>query len=237
MEESKLELMIQGHEIWLEKSKVDGEDIELALMYGHNMRQDGIADANRLKAFNYHPDGSKFDLNLIPDKNRYLLKFKADNEGSYTTIVDMGSTILSKTKDGFMKGPRSQFKDVIYAGAYHQMAKILSPVGSNGGFNGRVMHGILETVPVTPWCPAGQEIELQVFYEGKPLAGEDIKAISKIEGKEMSLVKTDEQGIARIPVTRDGEWMFLVRHRDPTKKVSEEFDETIFVSTLVMEAR
>ena len=81
MEESKMELMMQGHEIWLEKSKAEGEDVELALMYGHNMRQDGIADAKRLKAFNYHPDGSKFGLNLIPEEKRYLLRFKADKSG------------------------------------------------------------------------------------------------------------------------------------------------------------
>jgi len=78
---------------------------------------------------------------------------------------------------------------------------------------------------------------MQVFYEGKPLPGEEIKAISKIEGKVMTLVKTNEQGVARIPVTRDAEWMLLVRHRDPAKKVSEKFDETVFVSTLVMVAR
>lgn len=35
----------------LEESKAESEDVELALMHGHNMRQDGIADANRLKAY------------------------------------------------------------------------------------------------------------------------------------------------------------------------------------------
>lgn len=49
-------------------------------------------------------------------------------------------------------------------------------------------------------------------------------------------MKTNEEGTVRGPITIDGEWMFLVRHADPTKKVTEEFDETVFVSTLVMEA-
>lgn len=78
---------------------------------------------------------------------------------------------------------------------------------------------------------------MQVFYEGRPLAFEDVKAVSRKEGKEMALVKTDEQGKVRIPVTTDGEWMFLVRHKDPSKKVIDMFDESVFVSTLVMEAR
>lgn len=237
MQESKMELMMQGHEIWLEKSKAEGEELELALVYGHNMRQDGIADANRLKAFNYHPDGSKSDLNLIPEETRYLLKFTADKEGSYAIVVDMESSILCKTKDGNKRGPRSQFKDVTYAGAFHQMAKILCPVGGDGKYSGQVVHCILEAVPIMPWCQVGQEAELQVFYEGKPLASAEVKAVSKKEGTDMALVKADEQGKARIPITTDGEWMFLVRHKDPSKKVNDMFDESVFVSTLVMEAR
>jgi len=234
MQESKMELMMQGHEIWLETSKADGKEIELALMYGHNMRQDGIADARRLKAFNYPPDGSKLDLAIIPDEKRYLLRFNADAEGSYAVIVDMESTILCKTKDGNKRGPRSQFKDVTYAGAFHQMAKILCPVGGNGNYSGQVVHGILETVPSKPWCQVGQASEMQVFYEGKPLAFAEVKAVSQKTGKEMALVKADDQGKVSIPVTIDGEWMYLVRHKDPSKKVNDMFDESVFVSTLVM---
>ncbi len=51
----------------------------------------------------------------------------------------------------------------------------------------------------------------------------------------LGIATTDENGIAKVPITGEGEWMFLVRHRDPTKKVNEEYDESVFVSTLVME--
>ena len=236
MHESKLELMVQGHEIWLEKSKVDGDNVELALLYGHNMRQDGIADAKRLKAFNYHPDGSKSDVAVIPDEKRHLLRFKADTEGSYAVIVDMESSILCKTKDGNKRGPRSQFKDVTYAGAFHQMAKILCPIGGDGKYTGQVVHGILEAVPSKPWCQVGQEIELQVFYEGKPLASEEVKAVSKMYGKEMAAVTTDMEGIAKFKITAEGPWMFLARHRDPSKGVPDQYDEAVFVTTLALEA-
>jgi uncharacterized GH25 family protein len=70
--------MMQGHEIWLENSKKDDANVELALVYGHNMRQDGIADIKRLKAFNYNPDGSKSDMDLIPGDKHYILRFAAD---------------------------------------------------------------------------------------------------------------------------------------------------------------
>ena len=35
MQEYKMELMMQGHGIWLEKSKEEGDEVELALVYGH----------------------------------------------------------------------------------------------------------------------------------------------------------------------------------------------------------
>lgn len=237
MYENKLTMMIQGHEIWLEDSKAEKGGPELALVYGHNMRQDGVASRERLKAFAYNPDGTRSELDPIPDNNRYLLKLNVQKGGYYTAVVDLGSIILSQTKEGYEIGPRSQFKDVIYAGAFHQMAKYIYSAGSDGEFHDKVVHGILEIVPGKPRCQAGQDIELQVFYEGKPLASAEIKAVSKQEGKEMALVKTDEQGSAHVPVTVPGDWMFLVRHRDSSKKASEEFDESVFISTLVMVAR
>jgi len=53
----------------------------------------------------------------------------------------------------------------------------------------------------------------------------------------MALVRADEMGRAGVNVTEEGDWMFLVRHRDATKKVAEAFDETVFITTLVMEAK
>ena len=234
---NKMGLMAKGHEIWLEKHGIEGNKIDLAIVYGHNMRQDGVRDVTRLMPFVYSPDGSRFASLLIRGDDKHLLRFTADQNGYYTAIADYGSIIISQTKGEYELGPRSMFKDVIYAGAFHQMARIIVPVGSTGKFKGWLVHGILEIVPKVAYCQLGQNIELQVFYKGKPLAWEDVKAISKIEGKEMASVKTDEQGIARIPILTEGECMFLVRHPDPTKNVNEAFDESIFVTTLVMEAK
>lgn len=237
MDNSKITLMIQGHEIWLEKSKLEDNNSELAVMFGHNMRQDGVADVTRLTTFIYSTDGTRFEPSLIPGDARHIIRFRAEEAGYYTAIADLGRIVLSQTKDGYERGPRSMFKDVIYAGAFHQMAKTIIPVNSAGEFKGTLVHGILEIVPKDYHCQVGRETELQVFYEGNPLAFEDVKAVSKVEGKEEAVVKTDGHGIARLPVTTEGDWMFLVRHRDPAKKVSEMFDESVFVTTLVLEAR
>ena len=227
--------MVQGHEMWLEKANIEDGNVELELLYGHNMRTDGIADLERLTPRVYSPDGTTHEPTLTSQADRHLLTFQAEKEGHYTAIVDLVSVILSQTKEGYQVGPRFKFKDVIYAGAFHQMAKRIVPIGDAGAYRGELVHGILEIVPRDIRCEVGSEVELNVFYEGKNLASAEVKAVSKKEGKEMAMVTTDENGIAKIPIASEGEWMFLVRRRDPTKKVSEEYDESVFVSTLVME--
>jgi uncharacterized GH25 family protein len=237
MQESKLSMMIQGHEIWLEKNRAENGNMELSLIFGHNMRQDGVGDIKRLSPLVYLPDGTKLDVTLTPGEDRHFMKFDASKDGFYTAFVDMGTTIWSQTKEGYNEGPKFEFKDVIYAGAYHQMAKTIVAAGNTGEYQSVPLHGILEIVPKEPFGRMGEAVELVVLYEDKPLALAEVKAVSKKEGKEMAVVKTDENGSARIPVSEEGEWMFLVRHLDPTKKVNQEFDESVFVNTLVLEVR
>ncbi|HJH26484.1 MAG TPA: hypothetical protein C5S37_06835, partial [Methanophagales archaeon] len=202
---------------------------------GHNMRADGIADPEKITPIVYSPDGATLEPALTSKEDHHLLTFQAEKEGYYTAIADLASIIISRTKDGYQFGPRFKFKDVIYAGAFHQMAKRIVPIGDTGEYRGELVHGILEIVPKDTRCEVDSEVELTVSYEGKKLASAEVKAVSKKEGKEMALVTTDENGISKVPITGEGEWMFLVRHRDATKKVSEEYDESVFVSTLVME--
>ena len=227
--------MVQGHEMWLEKANIEDGNVELVLLYGHNMRTDGTADPERIIPVVYSPDGITLEPALTSKEDHHLLTFQAEKEGHYTAIVDLVSVILSQTKEGYQVGPRFKYKDVIYAGAYHQMAKRIVPIGDAGAYRGELVHGILEIVPKDIRCEVGSEVELNIFYEGKNLASAEVKAVSKKEGKEMARVITDENGIAKVPITGEGEWMFLVRHRDPTKKINEEYDESVFVSTLVME--
>lgn len=237
MIENKLALMIRGHEIWLGDANVGDNGVEIALSYGHNMRQDGAVDPKRITPLVYTPASATLTPSIASDENHYRIRFSAEGDGYYTAIADMSAVIFSQTDEGYQVGPRYQFKNVTYAGAFHQMAKRVIPVGEAGEFKGDIVHGILEIVPKEPRMTVGSDAELKVYYEGQPLPAADVKAVSQKEGKDLWTMKTDEEGVARGPITADGEWMFLVRHVDLTKKVNEEFDETVFINTLVMEAR
>ena len=237
MEEYNLELMILGHEIWMEKTREEKNAVQLSLLFGHNMRMDGMADKNRFLSSYFTPEGNRGEVELVTDRDRHYLNIDVATDGYYTVYVDMGAVIFSINKDGYNRGPKFKFKDVTYSGAFHQMAKAIVPIGNVGEYPAEPLHGILEIVPRKVDCNVGNEAEFTVYYEDIPLSGIEIKALSGKEGKEMACVRTDEQGTVKIPITMEGNWMFLARHADPTKKVSEEFDESVFISTLVLEAR
>lgn len=237
MFESTLWKMVLGHEIWLEKKGKENGFEELSVMYGHNMRSDGAVNISRLQPVLFNPDASKGLPALKAIQDKVIMQFSAAADGYYTAYVDMGVAIWCKNDEGYKEGPKFKFKDVTYAGAFHQMAKFIVPVGNAGEFSGKPFHGILEIVPKEASCQVGSDAVFTVMYEDKPLVGVDVKAVSKKEGKEMAIIKTDRSGVARIPITAEGEWMFLARHVDTSKKVNEEFDESVFVNTLVQEAR
>jgi uncharacterized GH25 family protein len=231
----KMIRMIGGHEIYIESASVENDDAEMILGYGHNMRLDGRPDAHLLKISVYAPDKKKLTPLLNTKEEYYVIKFDCREPGHYTTIVDLSPMVYSNTmKEGFKEGPKNMYKDVVYAGAWHQMAKTILAAGNAGKYVPEHVHGILDIVPKEASLVNGKDIDLVLFYEGKPLANSEIKAVSKDTGKEMALITTNQDGIARIPITCNGEWMFLSRHRDPSKAVEDKYDEAVFVTTLVM---
>jgi uncharacterized GH25 family protein len=201
------------------------------------MKMDGCPDVSKVSPSVYAPDGKKIP-SLLGAKNEALeLKFIADRPGAYTIIADLSPEIYSNTKkEGFKSGPKKMYKDAVYAGAWHQMAKMVLTIGENGEYNGGHIAGILDIFPSELTARVDKTLALTVFYEGKKLEGAEVKAISKKEGKEMAALVTDKDGVVNVPVTEDGKWMFLVRHRDESKCVKDEFDEMVFVTTYTLEA-
>jgi uncharacterized GH25 family protein len=226
-----------GHEIWLGEARLVGDQAEMALLFGDNMRPDGSLDPNRLNLTVYHPSGSTLKPALSSEKDRHRFKFPCAGDGCYTAVVDLFPVIITQDADGYHIGPKFKFKNVTYSGALVQMAKRILPVGGAQPELKDPAHGILEIVPKKPEFSQGEEAEIRVFYEDKPLPEAEVKAVSEKEGKLMAEIKTDDQGWAKVPLTVPGDWMFKVVHRDPTKKVNDEFDLTNFVTTLVVEAK
>lgn len=236
-ETADLTRIMGGHEIWLGEARLEKDQAKMALLYGDNMRPDGSLDPKRINPTVYNPDGSTLKPALSSEKDRHRFNFPCAGEGCYTAIVDLVPRIITQDNEGTHIGPKFQFKNVIYSGAVVLMAKRVLLVGGSQPELKDPVHGILEIVPKKPEYSQGEGAEIRVFYEDKPLAEADVKAVSEKEGKLMAKTKTDDQGCATVPLTVPGDWMFKVVHRDPAKKVNDEFDFTNFVTTLAIEAK
>ena len=233
----KLILMVKGHEIWLEKTMVKDDDVEIGVYFGHMMKADGCPEVAKVLPSVYAPDGEKIPAVLAAKNEAIELKFKVGTPGYYTIMADLSPEIYSNTKkEGFKSGPKKMYNDAVYAGAWHQMAKAVVTIGENGGYIAGHTAGILDLLPGEITARVGTPLTLTVFYEGKKLEGAEVKAISKKEGKEMAVLVTDKDGVVNVPITEEGKWMFLVRHRDESKGVEDEFDEMVFVTTYTLEA-
>lgn len=230
----QLSRMVQGHEIWLENGTIKGAQGRIELRYGHNMKVDGVPPESMANAIVYTPDGKKLKPTSKLAKTGYILRFPARKAGDYTVVVD-SSAIWSKTGEKkYEMGPKSKFKDVSYSGAFNIMAKKIVPSQEGMGMGKPVPHGALEIIPSKAFLAPGRAVTMKVLYEGKPLSGVELKAFSKKSKKETMLL-TDASGKAKVHIDQEGKWMFLVRHKDETKKKEGEYDESVFVTTLVME--
>lgn len=233
----KMILMVRGHEIWLELSSVKDRNVELGLYYGHNMAVDGSPDPANFAPLVYDPEKKKITPAVKSKKDMHSLKLTAEKAGYYTAVVDLSPETYSNTKkEGFKSGPKSMYKDAVYAGAWQQMAKTIVGVGASGKYAAEPLHGVLDIVPKDARPKVGKDLELALYYEGKRLPGIDVKAVSKKAGREMAEATTDKNGVVKIPVSAEGPWMFLARHRDPAKGVPDQYDEAVFVTTLCLDA-
>jgi uncharacterized GH25 family protein len=222
-----------GHELWFEKPSIKGEKVSCHLMHGHNMSIDGVSPKMYVNSFIYTPDKKrKVKGNEKEGKEDWLVSTPKTADGDYTFYIDSSSVWCKDAKGKWTMGSKSKVKKVAYSGAYQLVAKKIIPVNAKGDFTPRA-HTTLDILPASRSIKVGESIAFKVKYERRNLTGVQMKAYCKESKKEVMVDIVG--GNATVKIDSKGTWMFLVRYRDESKKVSEEYDETVFVTTLVME--
>ena len=101
-----------------------------------------------------------------------------------------------------------------------KFAKALLQIGSETTdvYQRKVGHR-LELVPLSnPFVSQlGDNLKIQVYFDGKPLPGSEVEngdGITPMEEKDIPRYRTDQHGIAVIPITRRGLHLFVVDHRE-----------------------
>ncbi len=228
----QLSKVYYGHEMWIDTPSSAESTVSCHLRYGHNMSVDGVAPKSYVNPIVYAPDGKKLKADETEEKDGYLLSCPRFVDGDYSFYVDSSSVWCHDANNKWEMCPKSKMKGATYSGAFNLIAKKIISTNNDGKFV-PVSYSTLEILPETRSIKVGDRLEINITYEGRKLNGSKIKAYCKDANKDAMVDIVD--GKASIPIDYAGTYMFLMRHRDETKKIDDMFDETIYVTTLVME--
>jgi uncharacterized GH25 family protein len=224
-----LSRMIYGHELWIGTVERKNGKIRITADYGHHMNHDrGFPDYYGL-------------IKIVRQDGTEITDFKTKDDGSTRCVLfdDPGDDIITvycysnpvpwtQTEEGWFKGPKKDFKNVKFAGGFNMCAKrVISKTGKPGDCNKMPF----EIMPCCTRLSAGCKFRCRIHYEGKPV-GEGIMCIAfRADAEDGIPVKTDKDGYAEFTLDRNGEYMILALHKDPTKSVEGEYDAESYEST------
>ena len=231
-----------AHMLWLtpdDYTPSAGQTVTITLGFGHQflkgvMERDGMVD----RVYAITPDGRNVEAQK---KNTSTYKFTPDTEGTYILYAAMNPGFMSTTTDGRKRGNRKTLDNVVSCFSFQFSAMtLLSCEGSSNVVNGNNQLA-LEVVPQKDpgQIKAGDTLALKVIFENKPLAGATLSAISANSEKTKphawdQETTTDKDGIARIKVTKPGQWLFNAGHKfsypDP-----ETCDDMRYTTTMTFE--
>lgn len=233
----KMPDIVRGHEIWLEHDMQHvhvGETVECKLLFGHNMKIDGVAVVENVKATVFDPANEKRDMVVGAGDDGLIARFIPVVDGYHTVAVEYDAGIYTITEEGWQKGPKKNYEKVKSSGYYYQYAKTIISGHGSKKLNPVIGHE-LEIIPIDfRHYHAGEEIELKVLYDGAELRGGVINAtFSGNEGDGVEAT-TDSDGIASIKLDKSGDWMFKIRHTDPSKGIEDQYDEKVITAVFTV---
>ncbi|MBN6065136.1 DUF4198 domain-containing protein [Aggregatibacter actinomycetemcomitans] len=230
-----LSSLAQAHEVWVAApSHIHEKDVLKAdLAYGDFPYAEKIAD-DRLHIF------PPLELN---DKNGNTTTLKQQGEnyqytsekplaaGSYWITATYRPTFWSKNAKGWKQENMQQMTDAVYCEQTQMFSKSLVTVGNNADptLYKEKLGQELEIVPLKPLSDLkeGELFPLQIFYRGKPLAGETVIATadtvvakdseSSADHREVQGFsnKTDKNGKVNFLPLVEGLWKVKVIHKTP----------------------
>lgn len=226
--------MAYGHEMWIgDVVRKDGT-IEALGLYGHKLQPDKPMPTDYANVLLYDDDGR------APNPEREIInkprgwRFSFEDKGAkvYTLYIDSDSVWVTND-EGWHRGVKRDYQNVKYSSAYNMVAKRI--ISRDAADPGSVMHATLEIMPDRASYKVGETARFRVLYEGRPMP--NLKVVVFNSGwQDLQFSKTDADGVVSVPVDQKGSIAVIAKYSDSTKAVSEEFDETSFSTTLVVDA-
>jgi len=225
-----------GHMFWLNASNYSpkaGETVWLEIGFGHQFPRDELIKEGRVEqVYALGPSGKELNVQKIFPS---FYQFTPPTEGAYQIIATMKPGFVSKTTDGRKLGSKKDHSNAVDCFAFRMTAKALISVGPSKGGPSKESKKPLEILalknPVN--LKVGQTLPLKVMFNGRPLAGAEVKAAHTGHtthkkdqhahtghGKGMHQhwaqeAESNSEGIVQIILTFKGPWMFTTSHKTP----------------------
>lgn len=191
------------------------ETIHVQLGWGHSFPNDGILASNRV-----------YDLRLFSADGTFTLFTESTDQhfdaaafnGAQMVSFQQARSFYSQTRQGGRGGNKANLEGVLSCNFSNNSGKAL--IGGGSVMNQPVNHA-LEIMPLADLntLSVGQNFPIQVLWHDQPYTG-TIHATSSshafvTEGQYPIQVETNSHGVAEVPITQAGYWMFKATAQSP----------------------
>lgn len=219
----------EAHDVWITTVQDTATTFQAIVHHGHPGDRK-TPDPDKLFEFDVF-GGAQSQLSLIPgitravDNNIPVLMTEPRPVEDTTRLLllaaryDNGYWI--KTAHGHRNTSKLQVSSATESLSSMKYAKALLQVKpGTSDLHGTIVGHRLELVPLSnPFTvKPGEPLSVQVYFDGKPLSGAFVEVgdgVTPMEESDIPRYKTDEQGIAIIPIRKTGSHLLVVDHFVP----------------------
>lgn len=233
----------EAHIFWLlpEHTVVEvGKPVQIEIGFGHKFPKDEEIKDERLQSIKVlGPDGKDVPLKKI---STVKYEFTPPNAGSYAVVAQMQPGFVTRTPQGMKMQTKQGVPDANLCFRFDFAAKTLVSAGSQPQGFDRSDKSSLEVMPLKApnSLKGGDELPVRVIFQGKPLAGAEIKVTNEAwqdPNEPFALkAKTDAHGDFRLKLDKLGKWLIIASHNTPYHDLTE-CDENKYQGSLTFEVK
>jgi len=217
-----------AHWLWLnihnDQPKI-GQAVQIEIGWGHKFPKDEVIKEGFLnQVYTLDSRGAKIPLKQIsPTK----FEFVPTAPGTYIILGDIHPGFLSKTTEGYKLKPKKRLENVVSCFRFDIRTKAIVNVGKSEMMPDQHVGEPLEIIPLKnpKQLKKGEILPVKVIYDQKPLPSVDVRAtyagFSDQPNAFALSAMTDDEGVARIKISKRGKWLVNVVHEVPYPDVDE----------------